>query len=236
MVIRDIKRIPRKIYYALLLARKGGLGTFLRQFWSRVYSKTTYVWLAKDLNSGLNNHSPRIRYSLQPAAPGTYGRLLDGMEQVNSEDAFEYLRRISFYKRGFDACYLAVTDSGELCHVAWLLSVSHNDLIRTHYPPGMRELEEGEVLQENVFTFPRYRSKGLMTSVTYDLANIARSQGFRRVLAYVDIENKASLKVFQRAGFYSYDEEQEVRRFFRIWREKGVSGRVGKYTERQSEN
>lgn len=214
------RRVVRKIYYALLLARKGGLGIFLRQFWSRVYSKTSYVWLAKDLDSGGGLHSPPIRYSLQPAVPGAFRKLLDGLNGESSQDVFEILRRVSFYERGFDACYLALTDSGEVCHVSWLLSASHNDLIRTQYPPGMRELEEGEVLQENVFTFPRYRSKGIMTSVTLDLANIARNEGFRRVLAYVDIENRTSLRAFHRAGFRSYDEEQEVRRFFRIWRRK----------------
>lgn len=218
------RRLVRKTYYAFLLARKGGLGIFLRQFWSRVYSKTSYVWLAKDLDSRESLHSPPIQYSLQPAAPGAFIRkLLDGLNGESSHDVFEILRRVSFYERGFETCYLALTESGEVCHVSWLLSASHNDLIRTQYPSGMRELEDGEVLQENVFTFPRYRRKGIMTSVTLDLANIARNQGFRRVLAYVDIENRTSLRAFHRAGFRSYDEEQEVRRFFRILRRKGLS-------------
>ena len=217
------RRVLRKVYYAFLLARRGGLGIFLRQFWLRVYSKTSYVWLAKDLDSGGNLHSPLIRYSLQPAAPGAFRKLLDGLNGESSQDVFEILRRVSFYENGFDACYLALTDSGEVCHVSWLLSASHNELIRRQYPPRMRELEESEVLQENAFTFPRYRRKGIMTSVTLDLANTARSLGFRRMLAYVDIENRASLRAFHRAGFRSYDGEQEIRRLFRIRRRKEAS-------------
>src|SRR4030067_497402 len=99
--------------------------------------------------------------------------------------------------------------------MAGLLSESHNNLIQSQYPPGMSKLEEDEVLLENIFTFPRYRGKGIMTSVTIFLADLARKQGFRRVMAYVDIENKASLKGFLRAGFYSYREEKEKRRFFK---------------------
>jgi GNAT superfamily N-acetyltransferase len=220
MTITSKKRIPRKVYYALLLARKGGLGIYVCQFWSRVYSKTSYVWLAKELDSGVSPYPASIRYSLRPAAPGEFRSLLDGLNGESSQDVFEILRRVSFYQRGFDSCYLALTDLGEVCHVTWMLSESHNDLIRSQYPSGMRELDESEVLQENVFTFPRFRRRGLMTAVTVELANIARSQGFRRVLTYVDIENKTSLRAFDRAGFRSYDEEQEVRRFFRIWRGK----------------
>jgi GNAT superfamily N-acetyltransferase len=216
-------RSLRKAYYAFLLARRGGLGIFLRQLWSRVYSKTSYVWLAKDLDTGTSLHSPRMRYFLQSATPGAFRKLLQGLNGESSQDIFEILRRVSFYEKGFDRCYLALTDLGEVCHMSWLLSASHNDLIRTQYPPRMRELEEGEVLQENVFTFRRYRRKGIMTSIILDLANMARNLGFRRVLAYVDIENRASLRAFHRAGFRSYDGEEEIRRFFTIRRRKALS-------------
>jgi len=220
-----IRHARKKIYYALLLIKKGGLGIFLRQFWSRLYSSTSYLWLVKDLDSEGNyfsSPSSEIEYSLQLADPsGFRKKLLSNLNRERGQDIFEILRRISFYERGFDACYLALTDSGEVCHVAWLLSASHNDLIRTHYPSGMRELEEDEVLQENVFTFPPYRNKGIMTSITLDLTEIAKSRGFHRVLAYVDTKNGTSLRSFQRAGFRVHDEEQEFRRFFRIWKRKG---------------
>ncbi len=219
MIITGKRILLRKVYYALLLTRKGGLGIFLRKFWLRMYSKTNYVWLVRDLDRVVNFQPPLIRYSLQPTTPRTFRILLDSLNGENGQDKFEILRRISFYQRGFETCYIALTESGEICHLSWLLSARHNDLIRDQYPPGMRELDDGEILLENIFTFPPYRRKGIMTSVTLDLANIARGQGFRRVLAYVDIENKPSLRAFHRAGFRSYDEESEVRRFFRIWRE-----------------
>jgi hypothetical protein len=60
MIIRDIERIPRKVYYGLMLAKKGGLDTFLRQPWSRAYSKTTYAWLDNDLDSIVSPSSPPI--------------------------------------------------------------------------------------------------------------------------------------------------------------------------------
>jgi len=212
------RAVLKKLYYAFLLVRKGGFGILVRLFWSRVNSTISYVWLAKDLDPGEAPGSAQIPYSLQSASPEAFRRILARLNGESGQDVFEILRRISFYERGFDACYLASTDSGDVCHVAWLLSVSHNDLIRSQYPAGMCKLEKDEVLLENIFTFPRYRSKGIMTSVTLLLANLARKQGFRRVLAYVDIENKASLRAFLRVGFYYCGEEKERRRFFKIWR------------------
>jgi len=63
-----------------------------------------------------------------------------------------------------------------------------------------------------------YRSEGVMTWLTRAPVNLAGEQLFRRVLAYVDIENKASLRAFLRVGFYYCGEEKERRRFFKIWR------------------
>ena len=218
------RRLLKKLYYAFLLVRRGGIGVLVRLFCSRVNSTITYVWLAKDLDSGEASDSSQIPYSLQSASPEAFRRILARLNGESGQDVFEILRRVSFYERGFDTCYLVSTESGDVCHVVWLLSASHNDLIRTQYPSGMCKLEKDEVLLENIFTFPSYRSKGIMTSVTSDLANLAREQGFHRVLAYVDIENKTSLKAFLRAGFYYCGEELENRRFFRIWR----SGQSGK--------
>ena len=210
------KRLLKKLYYAFLLARRGGLGVLVRLFFSRIHSTVTYVWLAKDLKDPIN--LPQVSYSLRPASPEGFRKISDGLGGERGQDAFEIFRRISFFERGFDACYFALTDSGQVCHMAWLLSASHNDLIQSQYPSGMGRLSEGEVLLENIFTFPSYRSKGIMNSVTLNLADSARRQGFRRILAYVDTENKTSLRGFLRAGFYYFDGEKEKRRFFRIWR------------------
>ncbi len=217
---RPAKPGLKKLRYAFFLAKRGGVGTLLRQFRERVYGNTTYVWLVKELRAG-DAPPPYIPYSLREAEPGAFRYLLDGINGEASRDAYEMLRRLSYHSRGFAPCYLAFTPEGEVCHFSWLLSARSNKLIRTNYPAGMRELKDDEVLQENSFTFPRFRGKGVMTAVTLALAEMARKQGFRRVLAYVDRHNVASLKAFRRAGFMPFDEDTEVRRLMRIWRRNG---------------
>jgi len=217
-------RFLKKVSYAFLLLRKGGLGVLLRQFFSRVYSTSTYVWLAKDLDPLKAPAAARTAFSLQPASPEAFQRILERLNKERGQDVFEILRRVSFYERGFDACYQALTDSGDVCHIGWLLSARHNDLIRSQYPPGTDSLREDEVLVENIFTFPRCRGKGIMLSVLQQLEDLARKQGARRLVAYVDATNTPSLKGFDRAGYKPCGEEKEKRRFFRI-RRTGQSGK-----------
>ena len=217
-------RFLKKLHYAFLLVRKGGTGVLLRQFFSRVYSTSTYVWLAKDLGPSSSPGAARTSLALQPASAEAFQGILARLGEEKGKDVFEILRRVSFYERGFDACYVALTDSGDVCHIGWLLSARHNDLIRSQYPPGTDSLKEDEVLVENIFTFPRFRGKGIMLSVLRQMEDLAGKQGCRRVVAYVDTTNAASLAGFNRAGYKPYGEEKEYRRFFRI-RRTGQSGR-----------
>lgn len=217
-------RFLRRLKYAVLLVRRGGTGALLAQLLSRLFSTSTYVWLAKDLGPAGTPVPSKVPFSLQLASPEAFQEVLAGLGREKGRDVFEILRRASFYGRGFDACYFAVTGSGDVCHLGWLLSAKHNALLRSEYPPGTDELDEGEALVENIFTFPRYRGQGIMLSVLRRMEDLARAQGLRRIVAYVATTNTPSLTGFDRAGYEPYAEEKEVRRFFKVKR----TGRIGR--------
>ena len=217
-------RFLKKLEYASLLVRRGGLGALLGQALSRFYSTSTYIWLAKDVGPARPPIPSKVRFSLQPASPEAFREVLARLSEGKGRDVFEILRRASFYRRGFDACYFALTETGDVCHLGWLLSARHNGLIRSEYPPGTDDLKEDEALVENIFTFPRYRGKGIMLSVLQQMEDQARAQGLRRMVAYVDTTNTPSLTGFDRAGYKPYAEEKEIRRFFTTKR-TGQSGR-----------
>ena len=217
-------RLLKKLGYASLLVRRGGTGALLGQLLSRIYSTSTYIWLAKDLGPAQPPVPSKVPFSLQPASPEAFQRVLARLSEEKGRDVFEILRRASFYGRGFDACYFAVTGSGDVCHLGWLLSARHNGLIRSEYPPGTDDLKNDEALVENIFTFPRYRGKGIMLSVLQQMEDQARAQGLRRMVAYVETTNTPSLTGFDRAGYRPYAEETEKRRFFKI-RRTGQRGR-----------
>jgi RimJ/RimL family protein N-acetyltransferase len=217
-------RLGKKLSYAVLLVRRGGAGTLFAQLLSGLYSTSTYVWLAKDLGPAETPVPSKVPFSLEPASPEAFQEVLARLDREKGRDVFEILRRASFYGRGFDACYFAVTGSGDVCHLGWLLSARHNSLLRSEYPSGTDELNEGEALVENIFTFPRYRGQGIMLSVLRQMEDLARSQGLRRMVAYVATTNTPSLTGFDRAGYKPYADEKEVRRFFKVKR----TGRIGR--------
>lgn len=214
----------KKTRYALLLARRGAIGVLLRQVLSRACSTSRYVWLAKELDFAPPSGDAPRSHAPQLATSRDIQDILAGSEGEEGQDLYEILRRVSFFNRGFDDCYLFRTGSGDVCHFGWLLSARHNELIRSHYPPGTSDLAEGEALVENIFTFPSHRGKGVMIEVLSRLEDLARDQGLRRMVAYVEDTNLPSLKGFERAGYRPFAEEREIRRFFKIRR----TGQIGR--------
>lgn len=217
-------RVFAKLRYASLLARRGGSGILLRQFLSRIHSASTYVWVAKDLATRDAASPARSAGRLRLASPDAIRRIMEGLDEAQGRDLFEILRRISFYDRGFDACYLLLTDTGDVCHIGWLLTPRHNPLIKSQYPPGTEPLHDGEALVENILTFPKYRGRGIMASVLAQMEDLAREQGARRMVAYIETTNAPSLAGFDRAGYKPIGREMEIRRFFRIRR----TGQIGR--------
>ena len=214
----------KKLRYALLLVRRGAIRVLLRQVLSRARSTSRYVWLAKDLDLAPSSGAAPRSLTLQLATSHDFQDILAGSEGEEGQDLYEILRRVSFFKRGFDECYLFRTGSGELCHFGWLLSARHNALVRTHYPPGTAALAGDEALVENIYTYPSHRGKGVMLEALDHLEDLARGQGLRRIVAYVENTNLPSLKGFERAGYKPFAEEREIRRLFRIKR----TGQIGR--------
>ena len=84
------------------------------------------------------------------------------------------------------------------------------------------KLKADEVLLENAFTFEKYRGKGIMPSVQVRLAELAKSNGFKRMLAYIHQDNLETLpKVFERIGFQKFEEISELKLLFLTKRSHG---------------
>jgi GNAT superfamily N-acetyltransferase len=190
----------------------------LKQVGSRISSSARYIWLAKEVGPPEPPVSAQVAFSLRPASSVDFQALLGRLGEEKGRDIYEILRRASFFGRGFDGCFVAITASGEGCHLGWLLTFRHNGLIRTEYPAGTDLLGEDEALVENILTLPRYRGQGIMLSVLQQMEDLARAQGLRRMIAYVETSNIPSLKGFERAGYKPFAEELEIRRFFKIRR------------------
>lgn len=103
-------------------------------------------------------------------------------------------------KAGTPTCYVAVDQrDGTPCYVQWLLGPAQNPTIKKLgcFPL----LKPDEALLENAYTPVSYRGMGIMAAAMALIAERAAEFGARYVLTFVGVDNIASLKGCERAGF-----------------------------------
>ena len=202
--------VLNKVYFAFVLARKTGVKALLKHLSLQLFSRTIFVGLAKDLVSREPGVQSDIKYSLRLATQEDFKDILEHLDGEDCDSIYELLGRKLFYDRGFHNCYLAEAGAGNICHIAWLLRPEHNSMIRNHYS-RLAQIKADEVMLENSFTFNQYRGKKVMASVAQDLADLARSQGFKRIICYVNKDNQPSMKSLARVGFGPFADATEVK-------------------------
>jgi hypothetical protein len=131
---------------------------------------------------------------------GDIPKLFSAASSLGDEDRRELLARIHFYGLGFTQLY-GVETAGEIAYIQWLVTSVENPVIRSRYRRLFFELKPGQVLLENVFTFPRYRGLGYLPFVSEQLLLKARETGSQTVIAYIRDDKLSTLNEFVRMGF-----------------------------------
>jgi hypothetical protein len=201
-------------YYAYVMLGKAGWRVTLRFLWSRIYSRRIFVLAANDVTLDYRPYRAKINYSLVIDPPDLIEQLLSKLDNEKGQDVLEMLRLIYFHQWGIGSCIAAFTESGDLCFVIWHIFPKDNDAIKSHYPKGMRLLEDGEVLVEYAFTFSQYRNLGIHSAVSFDRFEMLKNQGYRQALGYIDEKNKPSLKALKNMGSKIIGIERELRLLF----------------------
>jgi hypothetical protein len=137
---------------------------------------------------------------LRLLTPEDMPRLLSAAASLKAEDRRELLARIHFYDLGFSKLYGVFTGS-EIAYIQWLVTPEDNPVIRARYHRLFFELKPGQVLLENVFTFPRYRGLGYLPFATERLLVKAREMGFQTVIVYIRNDKITTLNEFVQMGF-----------------------------------
>jgi hypothetical protein len=208
-------RILRKIRYVLQVFKIAGPLVLLKQLKGQVYDRATYVCLEKDLSAPDSPVQCAVKYTLHLATAEDMEEITKKARTESKDSARELVRRRLFYECGFHNCYVARTaDSGELCHIKWIITAEDNDLISRGFSSTLPRLGPDEVMTENTFTFEKYRKSRIGAAVRNDLAEMMRRQGFKRAIGYVNQNNPAALKSFLIDGYRVFDELDELRLFF----------------------
>ena len=221
-----LKRAFRKMRYAILLLKVGGPKVFIRQLRHQLYSRTTHVGLERNLDTDFVQVPSRIEYSFQLATEEDIEEILQKAKTESKESAFDLIQQKWFYESGFRNCYIVRTaDTGELCHVNWLMIPNHSAM-PSAVSPGIDDamsqvfgsllpwMKDDECLGANAYTFEKYRGYGIFASVNSKLFDIGRNSGMKRMISYVRQDNVASLKSSARVGFKNFEEVHELKLLF----------------------
>ena len=87
-------------------------------------------------------------------------------------------------------------------------------MVSRDFRSRLPRLKADEILVENAFTFEKYRGNRIMPSVMVELSEVARKNGFKRMIVYVPQDNIASLKGCERSGFKKFEEIPELKLLF----------------------
>ena len=201
-----LKRASRKMRYAILLLKMGGPKVFFYQLKRQIYSRAIFIGLERDLDTDLVRVPSRVEYSLRLASEEDMEEAFQKIKMESRQSAYELIKRKRFYESGFHNCYVGRTaDAGELCHLHWMISAEEDNLARRYFPTQWPKLKEGECLLENAYTFEKYRGKRMLASAQTRLCEIARSKGYKRVIAYAHPDSVPSLKGAEMAGYRKFE-------------------------------
>ncbi|MDA8090598.1 MAG: GNAT family N-acetyltransferase [Nitrospiraceae bacterium] len=160
-----------------------------------------YLLERRILPVGVKNDS-RMDLSLARADEGDIEDILAGSKNLGPEDRKEIVSRVLFYRSGFKKnCYIGRDKKGNIALLQWLICPDENSVIDGSYSRKFYRLAPGEVMFENIFVFPRYRGRGLLSASTGMLLEIARKDGYRRALGYIRKDRIPALNEFLKMGF-----------------------------------
>ena len=168
------------------------------------HAELTRYGLLRDVSQKFNAPAAKIPLAVRPLydrdLPALFGHAGPASELA---ERLEVAWRHAFIEKGARGGFVAIDERSDTpCYVQWLLAPRDNGFIAKL--GGFPQLAEGEALLENAYTPPAYRGLGVMAAAMAQIAKRACDFGASNVLTFVAIDNVASLKGCQRAGFYPH--------------------------------
>ncbi|MEH6536072.1 MAG: GNAT family protein [Psychroserpens sp.] len=127
----------------------------------------------------------------------------------------EELRHRRLVSEKIPNCYVATTKNNDTVYRQWLFMHTQNERIADYFGSIFPKLKKDEALIEGVFTHPDYRGLRIMPNAVYEILTQKHYKHLTRVIAFVEENNRASLKGFNRIGFKPYMVRQERWLFFK---------------------
>lgn len=187
----------------LLVLRSGKFEALGREFAKRVFSNSESYLLRRDLSIPFHAAPAKRPIEVRPICDADVPEILKDRPG-----------RLAILRAKIPTCYVAVTASGELAYMQWL--VAHNDIERfkQFFDGELRDLGKDEVLLEFAYTFERFRGQKIMPAAMAAIAEKGLLSGAKYAVTYVQKDNTAALKGCAAAGFSPFMTREERWRVF----------------------
>ena len=211
-----------------MLLKIGGWTPFLKQLAHQTYSRTVHVGVNIDLqNTEIPQVEAKVKYTLRLASKEDIDEVLRKAKTESKDMAQNLVYRRWLYEEGYHNCYIARTaDTNEICFLQFIIYPEDEKLLQGRFRIWLPELKEDEAIIEGTYTFEKFRGNRLHPAITAEQLRICKSKGIKRVISYVEKNNLASLKGFERAGYTPFEEIYKQRILFGVRRRHNNRGHV----------
>lgn len=201
-----VKRFNEKLQSALALYRERGLVGVTSEAVGRVFERTEFVALQRDLRQPVPPVRCVVEFQLRRIDDVTFSRFKD----MPAPFCRHYQYRTEWRQRH---CYGAFVGE-RICALMWPLFAADNNRLVTKW----RYLLADEARISSIWADPEYRGTGLMASCIGKFAILLGAAGFHYLYAFTWVGNRSSIGLHAKLGFR---EVGRIRRYSFAWQSEG---------------
>lgn len=186
--------------------RDRGAGGLLRAALDRIYERTEFVAMQRDLRHPTAPPHCTLDFEL---------RQIDDARLERFKDLpYPFSRHYQYrFEQGQRRCYGALVGD-QIVALMWPLFAADNPRLVTRW----RYLLPDEARISSIWADPRVRGTGLMAACIERFATYVRAHGFCYLYAFTWVNNQASIRLHERLGFRTVG---RIRRHSLRWQEEG---------------
>lgn len=187
---------------------RGEGAAILKELSARFYSDEVSIVLRRDLHEHRRVPPARITINLRPLERNDIPTIIK-----------ERPRRLPVILDNIPGGYVAVTDTGELTFMIWVIFSDQWSRFKPHFKGDIaRALGSDECLFEFAYTFRKFRGMGVMSAAMVMIVEEASRlrPEVRWGYNYIRQSNEPSLRGCRNAGFHPYMKREEHWRALRL--------------------
>jgi hypothetical protein len=213
VISTNLRRIFSVLRFGVLTLRYAGPKVTLQKLGHQLYGRTVFLYTIGEMGSTVR--PPRFPSYTILATEDDMRRVFGQIQGESDEGKYQLLVRKWYHERGIGTPYVQKTlDTDEICCIRWM--VTAEDMRRTGLSNRFPELEDDEFMLENVYTFERFRNKGVQTSSK--MSEITKSIGLVRIKGHVTEDNVIELRALRGWDSKVYARVLERHFLFRVSR------------------